>query len=229
MSLSIKHYWYYQYQEGKEASRSHSTQGHRGESGQLDWCIGAGVFGPPGLGAQSFGQWGKGCWSEAQTAQQILQARSGTQPHLPGAPTGRRLTTVTCQTVCDGPLVPRGRPDWWHAAMTRPPRSTLRLVYPSTAALPPTLTTLQLHPQPPWNWRLRAASGSRWACREAGLTANPRAEAGSGCPATGRAPRWGGRAGRAVRAGVEAGKGRELLANPGGGFFFLQFLHSCLD
>lgn len=28
---------------------------------------------------------------------------------------------------------------------------------------------------------------------------------------------------------MEAGKGHELPANPGGGFFLLQFLHSCLD
>lgn len=39
-------------------------------------------------------------------------------------------------------------------------------------------------PQPP-----QTASGSRGARRETGLAANPRAGAGRGCPATGRAPR----------------------------------------
>lgn len=90
----------------------------------------------------------QGLWNEAQATQQILQAPSGLNHIFLGAPTGRRLTTVTCRTACDGSLVPRGRLAWWHAAMPGPPRSTLWVAYPRTAATPPTLTTLQLHPAP---------------------------------------------------------------------------------
>lgn len=56
MPLSINRYQYYQYQEGKKASGGHSIQGHRAEPGWLDWWdTGAGMSGPPCLGAQGWG------------------------------------------------------------------------------------------------------------------------------------------------------------------------------
>ena len=65
-------------------------------------------------------------------------------------------------------------------------------------------------PRQPLKHGPSAASGSRGACREPGRTANPRAGAGSSCPAMVGAPRRGGEACKVGRASVEAGEVGDL-------------------